>query len=187
MTSERDRQSLIIKLLYTAFFISVIALIVSIGALFYVQFADFTEKKNAASASGTAASESVTQYAGRQSSAGVSNESTAFTATNPSVTAGSATDQSDTSDAASSLNTSIDSTSTYIPEDLRGARDAIGLNDSKIADIRATQASSFYYNHLSDTEQRLYAEIYYILTNLGADVYVSTNTSETLDKVQNCV
>ena len=184
MDSGNRKTRFFIKLLYVTFAISALALIFSVGALFYVQFLG-TPSSVSISDSSLPNTETITYAesmssvatAAEASAAGIIADSAKQTPVNSSVTEGSTS-----ADAAPS-----GVTPAYVPEDLRSARDAIGLTDSRIAEIRNTHTSFFYYSHLSESEQRLYAEIYHIMTNLASEVYVSTDTAETLEKVQTCV
>lgn len=74
-----------------------------------------------------------------------------------------------------------------LPADLQQTRVNAGLTDEVIAHIRAENASRYYYAHLTEHEQILYAELYFIMTHLAEDVLISAVDTHELEKVQNCV
>lgn len=76
----------------------------------------------------------------------------------------------------------------YLPEELRSSREISGLTSERIAEIKGMTAGRYYYyDCLTSEEQTLYAELYHIITSLSADVFISATDAETLEKVQNCV
>lgn len=53
--------------------------------------------------------------------------------------------------------------------------------------LKAEQTQSFHYKRLSESEQRLYGEILYILQERLEDIQISTTDSEEVEKVFQCV
>ena len=91
---------------------------------------------------------------------------------------------SDDSGASHHIDAEVDSTDTlYSDAAAQRARNAIGLTTAGIREVRAQQTGLYAYEHLNDDGQKLYAELYTILTERAEDIIISTMDEQVLDTV----
>ena len=113
-----------------------------------------------------------------------------FTGTSPGTQddTGSNGSQTGSTDIADFYESIIESASDDYPtSQMQQALDDIGLSDSAVEAVRSDQAGYYYYEQLSGDEQKLYAQIYYILTSQAQDIYISTTDMDEVEKVQQCI
>ncbi len=67
--------------------------------------------------------------------------------------------------------------------DMIAAREAIGLNDTSIANLKKQQEGLYAYDRLTSSGKTLYVEILTILTKEGKDILVSTTSDEAVELV----
>ena len=70
-----------------------------------------------------------------------------------------------------------------IDEDMKAARDAIGLTDDGIAKLKEQQEGLYAYEHLTDAGKTLYVEILTTLNTLSKDIIVSTTSDDAIEMV----
>lgn len=75
----------------------------------------------------------------------------------------------------------------YPTQEMQDAWEEIGLSDAMINTIMKDQNGLYYYDQLTLDEQKLYAQIYHILSNQGEEIYVTTTDMDEIEKVQQCV
>jgi len=105
------------------------------------------------------------------------------------ITGSSDTDENIGSDVAGLFESVIENSSsyTYPTKEMQDDWDEIGLSDSTIASVQNDQIGLYYYDSLNLDEQKLYAEIYYILSNQAEYIYITSTDMEEVEKVQQCV
>ncbi len=70
-----------------------------------------------------------------------------------------------------------------IDEDMKAAREAIGLTDDGIAKLKKQQEGLYAYEHLTDAGKTLYVEILTTLNTLSKDIIVSTTSDDAIEMV----
>lgn len=70
---------------------------------------------------------------------------------------------------------------------LEKKREEIGLSEADIIGIQEQQAGNYYFSQLTDSERRLYAEIYRILEVQAEEILLSTTDTEVLPKIYQAV
>ena len=78
-------------------------------------------------------------------------------------------------------------TGAVVPDDLLSTRTDAGLTDERIAALLVENRGLYYFDRLNESEQRLYAELFHIMTSLSTNVYLSEKDADVIEKVQNCV
>ncbi len=63
------------------------------------------------------------------------------------------------------------------------AREALGLTDSNLSVLKATQSGNYAYERLTDAGKTLYVEMLVIMQNLASDIVVSTTSDEAIEQV----
>lgn len=66
-------------------------------------------------------------------------------------------------------------------------REELGLSEEGIAELLESQKDNYNFSRLNEEEQRVYAEIFRILSRRGRDIRVSTLDTLQIDKVFQCV
>ena len=170
------------RMLRITFVFSLLALILSVAALFIVQHGrtQYVPDRGRAETP-------VTQPVPDASSAAQEalTESVAAPVTQPEPSAVGIPLQPDT--AASQESTQERQTPTGTPEELLASRAESGLTDGRIAALMAENRGRYYFDHISEREQHLYAELYHILSTRVSDVYLTETDADLIEKVQNCV
>ncbi|MBR5969529.1 MAG: hypothetical protein IK016_04195 [Lachnospiraceae bacterium] len=191
----RRRQRRKMFLLYTAFFVSLAALIISIALFFTIQ--------NRLPQPSTVAADKTQQLLVRQPQESDVQGDAFATPERPSfdtIVSGdvipSNTDQASEDEEptlyfqtpAAAAGEDYQPDLSYLPEELRTSRESAGLTSERIAEIKGMTAGRYYYyDCLNSEEQTLYAELYHIIITLAEDVFISATDAQTLEKVQNCV
>lgn len=70
---------------------------------------------------------------------------------------------------------------------LEKKREEIGLSEADIIGIQEQQAGNYYFSQLTDSEKRLYAEMYRILEVQAEEILLSTTDTEILPKIYQAV
>ena len=180
--SNRRKKRAQLRLLRITFVLSLLALICSVVALFLLNSRVRNPERYKKSAS---AGVTVTT-AGNPNTETVLKETIAPEPALPSFSQASAPDETQTQTQEAPVETP-DQASSALPEALRNSRDEAGLTEERIAQIIEENRGRFYFDRINEEEQRLYAELYHIMTTLSQDVYLSTKDANAMEKVQNCV
>lgn len=72
-------------------------------------------------------------------------------------------------------------------ETVKATRDAIGLNDSSIQNMKQVERGHFCFDSLDSETQTLYTELLTIVNNHAEDIMVSTNDADKLQRAFQCM
>ena len=170
------------RILRITFVFSLLALILSVAALFIVQHGRVRyvpERKTADTA--------LTQQQTDASAGTPDVQPERIEAPAPSSTAPVAEPALQAEAEAPDVPDAENDTTAEVPADLMATRTNAGLTDERIAALIAENRGRYYFDNLSEREQRLYAEILHIMTASATEVYLTETDADVIEKIQNCV
>ena len=180
MTNRRKHRARM-RMLRITFVFSLLALILSVAALFIVQHgrARYVPERESTGTQVVQQPDDVSNAAQEAHTEVISAPVTQETVTTealPQAESGASQETTEEQQAPSGT-----------PDQLMASRAESGLTDERIAALVAENRGLYYFDHISEREQRLYAELYHIMSTRSSNVYLNETDADLIEKVQNCV